>query len=160
MKKNFSGFSLIEMLVVMLLILSLASLCVSRMEDLVAGVKLHIMVYQVQRLLQVARVEAMSQDEAMIVCPSLDGDHCGGQWQQGLLVLTAAKPYEKIAAYQNQDPRLLLTYRGFGAQDKILLQPEGMLKQQNGTFTLSYVSPTRRWTKKLIMNRSGRVRVN
>ncbi len=146
-------------MMVMVLVLVLLGGGVSQMESVVAGVKLDLLVYQMQRLLQVARVQAVSRDEAVVVCASSDGVVCGGAWRDGVLVQTVAEPHDKIAFYKHHDARLFLDYRGFGAADKVIVRAEGSLKQQNGTFTLRYQSQQLQLTKKLIMNRSGRVRV-
>jgi type IV fimbrial biogenesis protein FimT len=153
------AFSLLELLIGVMLITVISVITIPNIEPMLVTVKFYRLTHHVQRLLQLARLTAMTEDQSLKLCPSANGIQCSENWSQGFLLLMTNDAQHRVTSYLQNDPHIQITYRGFPYADRIIVQPNGLLNQQNGTFTFHYTRGTMSLTKKIIINRSGRLRV-
>lgn len=101
------GFSLIEMLVVVAIASTLASVGIPMLRDLVRSVQLASTASTFVSHMHLARTEAIRRSSRVVLCKSADGSTCtsGGGWEQGWIVFRDAnanarrEPGESIVQY-------------------------------------------------------------
>lgn len=79
------GFTLVEMMIVLLIFAVVLSLAAPGFSDLIKNNRMLTQVYEMRALLNNARSEALSQREFVTFCSSADGETCGGVWQDGYI---------------------------------------------------------------------------
>jgi prepilin-type N-terminal cleavage/methylation domain-containing protein len=88
-RREYSGFSLIELTIVLVVIAVLAVIAVPRYLDYAAKVRLAGHAQFVLETLRLARIEAVTRELPVSVCASTDGVSCTGTpWEQGWLVFS------------------------------------------------------------------------
>lgn len=153
------AFSLLELLIGLMLASLFTVMAIPSIESMLVNAKFYKLTHHVQQLLQLARLTAMTEDQSVKICPSADGRQCGENWSQGFLLLMVNDAQHRVTSYLQKNSHVQITYHGFPYADRIIVQPNGFLSQQNGTFIFHYAHGTTNLTKKIIINHSGRLRV-
>lgn len=83
------GFTFIELMVVLAIIVIIASVAAPGMQGLLAGNRLTSVSNTLVGALRYARSEAVIANQAVSVCSSADQASCGGSWADGALVVRA-----------------------------------------------------------------------
>lgn len=108
-RRNCSGSTLVEMLVVLLIALVLAVQATPSLTHLLASARLRWVAVTFYSHLQLARNEAIKRNSREVLCPSSNGQQCLalGNWGQGWIVFNDANdnaqrdPGETIIAVQS-----------------------------------------------------------
>ena len=85
MRKH-SGFTLIEMMVAVAVLITLLSAAALGYFSLVSRGTRDAVLSDLSFTLSLARTEAVKRSATVSVCPSADGDACGGTWSDGWLM--------------------------------------------------------------------------
>ena len=85
---NDTGFSLIEMMVVLSVLAVLLTVGAPSLNNLISDNRLLSQVYALRATLNNARTEALTQRTFVTVCNSSDGASCSGSWNQGYIAFT------------------------------------------------------------------------
>lgn len=160
-----SGYSLFELMVVISLVALGFVVAVPSYQSLVQKNRVNVAVNQLVSALNYARQEAIIQHKVVSLCASHDGQQCGGDWSEGMLLFTDTKAR---GYYQAEDSKLhvypalpvntrLLWNR---SENLIQMSPTGyLLKSQNGTFTYCIGQTQPRAVRLIVVSLTGRVRV-
>ncbi len=161
------GFSLVEMLIVLAMMGILSSYALPSFSKLINSHRQNTVLLQLFSHNQLARSEAIKQNQSVILCKSDNGQQCtpSAQWQNGWIVfadldnnkqLSGTEPL--IYSFQNHNPSLSLSYKGFGSHNYIRYYPDGR-SSTNGSFILC--TPEGNVTaRSLIISRTGRARLS
>lgn len=154
MKIYLKGFSLPELLVVMIIITALSSSLTSSgfyhfykrwriRHDL--DVHLSSMISLINR----ARIFAIQSGSSMMLC---GGDSCDGQWSEALYLRN--KTVQENVEFHLFPDNIRVIWRGFpAARHYLLFLPTGLSSYQNGSFYLCMEDIEAR---RIIINQSGR----
>lgn len=88
--KQQSGFTLVELVMVMVILGVVAAIGIPSFTELVRGSQMTSRANSLIGAMKLARSEAISRGRPVSVCPSTDGQSCGGDWAAGWLVATDA----------------------------------------------------------------------
>lgn len=83
------GFTFIELIVVLAIIVIIASIAAPGMQGMLAGNRLISVSNTLVGALRYARSEAVTANQAVSVCSSADQASCGGSWADGAVVVRA-----------------------------------------------------------------------
>ena len=86
MHKNHTGFTLLELLVAMVIIVIICCIGFPVYKNLSARMHAKVEIFRLYRAIQLTRSEAIKNGIMATICPSSDHQHCRGQWQDGYLV--------------------------------------------------------------------------
>ena len=114
---------------------------------------------QIAAAINFARIEAVRRGEPIIFCKSSDHQHCGGQWRDGQLVISArGKILQVLDALPVGDT--LVWRSSFGRNDALELLSTGCTNGQQGRFY--YYMPSHKGdglAPVLVINQTGRIRI-
>ncbi len=164
MNRN-TGLSLLELL----LAIALLSIILAATAPSLGGIIEQRRGDEVMRLLRGAieftRVAAISSGGLATLCPSRDGQSCGGGWQEGMIAFVDGDgdriPDSGDAlprAFRFPAPAGSLRWRSFGNRQYLQMTAMGFTRNQNGSFTWCPANGDSRQARRLILNAAGRLR--
>lgn len=146
------GFTLVELLISVSLIIIVCSIAVPALADLVAYSRQQALLTQVQDAVQKARTQAVLHRQTIVLCGTTDASTCSRDWRGGWL--TVAADTKKILNATLLTPADELRWSGFGDQRVRLI--ENGTSPNNGRFYQCY---KQRIAWQLILSRQGRLKV-
>ena len=162
---DYRGYTLLELLIVMLVMALLASVSLPDFSAMLENKRSDTNIKRLAQAVEFARVSAITAGSLVTLCRSSDGMGCGGNWQEGILIFTDTNGDRVL----NQQDRILrhltfpdlagtLRWRAFQNRQYLQITSQGFTRYQNGNFT--YCPPTGQlqYARQLIINRSARVR--
>lgn len=166
------GFSLIEMLIVVAVASTLASVGIPMLRDVIRSFELASTASTFLSHMHLARTEAIKRSSRVVLCKSLDGSTCtsAGGWEQGWIVFRDAnanarrEPGEGIVQY---GPPLAPGIRILGnatVGSYISFQETGETRLagggfQAGTLMLCQVSAAKTQARQIVISSVGRARM-
>ena len=162
-----TGMTLLEVLMVMTLIAIFATSAIALSQHLFASTKSKHISNQLLTALYFTRMSAIERGETTSLCASEDGSHCSNNWSTGQLVFLDPKRQGYISS-ANQilrffpilDHHVQITWRGFPNRSTIQFLPTGFTREQNGTFYYCPDQPDLTYSKRIILSKTGRVRID
>lgn len=161
------GFSLVEMLIVLAMVGILSGYALPSFSKLVNSNHQNTVLMQLFSHHQLARSEAIKQNQSIILCKSDNSRQCtpSAQWHKGWIIFADIDNNKQlndteqlIYSFQNENPALSLSYRGFGSHNYVRYYPDGR-SSTNGSFILC--TPEGDITaRSLIISRTGRTRLS
>lgn len=147
-----SGFTIVEQLITLLLVVILATLATPALSRLQQKERDTAAMEELLGFLQFARSHAVLHKSTLTLCPSQDGKICLNDWNEQWLLhqASAQKTLRWEEAYKGQNR---LNWSGFSGSIRFL--PNGTSPISNGRF---YICAERIITHQLIINRQGRIR--
>lgn len=141
-----SGFTLVEMMIVLLVLAVVLSLGVPGFSDLIKNNRMLTQVYEMRSLLNNARSEALSQREFVIFCSSADGETCSGSWQDGYIAFVDLNADGAVTDPEDPDGDIVIQSRVrntnlkkfaySNANNRVRFDNQGYAIGFNGTFTI------------------------
>ncbi|MBF0214194.1 MAG: GspH/FimT family pseudopilin [Magnetococcales bacterium] len=130
-----AGHTLLELLVVLAIVAVLAVMMAPFLTSSLQDNRLTSQINQLHGSLQFARVEAIKRGTAITVCASTDGALCGGNWQDGWIVLAGTTLIRSSPALTgNNTLKFQLTTGGTSAN--VRFNARGFSPDHAGTWTL------------------------
>jgi type IV fimbrial biogenesis protein FimT len=149
------GFTLIELLVTTILLSILLLITIPAFQHIVAYNRATTAVNQIVTALNYARSEAIQRDVEITFCKSADHQTCGGNWQQGQIVVANHQVLRIYPALPANTQFYLKS--NFSNNDAIRWLPNGATAGQNGSFY--YCPPDMHYARRIVLEKTGRVRV-
>lgn len=81
------GVTLIELMVAISVLVILSTIGVPSLIEMVHGARVAVLANDLTLALNLARAEAVRRGEDVALCASTDGQNCGGDWDQGWIVI-------------------------------------------------------------------------
>ena len=141
-----SGFTLVEMMIVLLVLAVVLSLGAPGFSDLIKNNRMLTQVYEMRALLNNARSEALSQREFVVFCSSDDGESCGGSWQDGYIAFVDLDADGAVTDPEDPDGDIIIQSRVretnwekfaySNANNRVRFDNQGYAIGFNGTFTI------------------------
>lgn len=171
--KSVSGFSLIEVMVALSLVVTMAVLAVPAISAMVNSSRLNSAAGAMFNSLYLTRSEAVKRNARVVMCKSADGQVCTdmGGWQQGWIIFHDANNNSEMDAGEE------LIYREAALPAQLSLSGNGPVKDyvsytaigktklmsgafQAGTFTACLRSAGVTDARLVVINSSGRPRMD
>lgn len=96
---NLNGFTLIEVMVVIIVLGILAAISVPAFQDTILTTKIRSYANSFISSTRLARAEAIKRNTPVSLCVSTDGASCGtGGWQQGWIIITGTTVIQRQQA--------------------------------------------------------------
>ncbi|PKG80344.1 general secretion pathway protein GspH [Shewanella sp. Actino-trap-3] len=159
---HIKGFSLIELIVTMLIATLISLIAIPSFTALIEQVRASSNIKVIQQTIQLGRNMAISYGSRVTICPLVD-NLCSSDWSIGLSVFIDHGQKNQLDA----SDRLLQQTSPFHENDyidynrpAIRFQPDGLASGTNGTLTYCPGSVDSPYSKAVIVNQAGRVRMS
>ncbi|MCL1141476.1 GspH/FimT family pseudopilin [Shewanella gaetbuli] len=157
-----AGFNLIELMAIVAITSILATIAVPSFKAVQLQIRASSNISAIQQALYLARNMAINYGTRVTVCP-LEHRNCGRNWQAGFSIFTDSGQTNFL---DSQD-RVLKVINAFNTNDivqynrkAIRFQPDGLASGTNGTFTYCPEKFDSPYSKAVIINQAGRVRLS
>ena len=152
---NVKGYTLLECLAALALAGLLSAIGVKGLVAFHDQMRQRVVADEWRHRIVFARLMALNEGRPVTLCASAHGNLCGGDWREGQIITEEGRILAVFPALPKKES---LTFRAFPVSDRLVFQPWGLLKQQNGTFTWRQ-GGKRGKILKMVVSKSGRVRV-
>ena len=164
MHKNYIGFTLLELLIVLIIVAIMCGIGFPAYQHLMAKVRADAAIFRLYRAIQLTRSEAIKHNAIATICPSSDQHHCIGKWQDGYLIFIDQRgdgqidPEDKIIKiFPALQGKGSIVWKSFPKHNYLQMTPQGFPNNQNGTFY--YTAAHNLYKIDLIINKTGRLRI-
>jgi type IV fimbrial biogenesis protein FimT len=152
---SIKGFNLIELLITIFLISIFLTIAVPNFQHLVIENRVDTHVQQLVAAIQFARTEAIKRGENVIFCKSNNSLTCGGQWNNGQIVLVNQVVIRVFPTLPKGDD--LKLFGSFGKNEQLEFLPQGFTNGQQGSI---YYCPTEKeYGMRIVIEQTGRIRL-
>ncbi|MEZ5491492.1 MAG: GspH/FimT family pseudopilin [Gammaproteobacteria bacterium] len=160
-----SGITLIESLTTLVILAILIRLMLPDLAQLLEQRQGSLVIQRVANSIFLARAAAAKSGTMAVLCPSQDGNYCGGEWHDGILLFldwndnqTPDSGDETVDYLRFEKLPGTLHWRAFRSKPYLQITPLGFTRYQNGNFTWCGKENTSASARQLVLNRTGRVR--
>ncbi len=164
-RKSIAGFTLIELMITLGLLAILLGLALPGFSEWQRNIHMDTTTRELIRIVQLARVSAITRASLITLCPSSDGVECTSNWQDGILVFEDADGDRKL----RDEEELIrhhqfsgfdgdIKWRAFQNRRYLQITAQGYTRYQNGNFTLCPMDKEIRFARQIIINRTARIR--
>lgn len=170
-RSQYGGFTLIEVLVVLAMVVVMQTLAVPAMSTVVDSVRLGSVTQSFHASLHLTRSEAIKRNARVVMCKSDNGTSCAkaGGWEQGWLVFHDANNNAAVDAGENillREQALADSTRLTGnalVASYVSYTPLGQTSLtggafQAGTLTVCRASEARAQARQIVISTTGRAR--
>jgi len=166
MKHKQKAFSLFELLAVILIAGITLTLAIPSGQNLIQRNQATTQINRIVAALNLARSEAIKRGVPVIFCKSADGQTCSGTWSDGQILFADEVGDRKIRSDDQLirilgpiNPGATLSWKGFRSNNFIQMEPSGIGRIMSGSFQYCPAKNQLKFAKKIILSRSGRVRL-
>lgn len=142
------GFSLLELLLVLIIISVMANAILPRFTALYARYELRLAKHQLSNLLDDAALTASLQHQPVVIRPQV-----AQHWNSGQIIWLKGN---RVRSYAPLSKHIRIHWQGFDSKAIIKMYPIGDFHQTNGRFVLTHVQTGEQ--AHITMNSYGRVR--
>jgi|GEM_PF-593865 type IV fimbrial biogenesis protein FimT len=161
-----SGFTLLELCIVLMITASLATIAYPRLESLILNTKATAHTNHLISLLQFGRLQALQHRIPVTICHLKEGT-CQKPWQNQITIFTDYHPVGHLDATDRvlmvsslPTPEVVIFWRSFRRKPYLRFLPFGGTNHQNGHFLICLKPDINQGSRKVIVNHMGRTRVD
>jgi type IV fimbrial biogenesis protein FimT len=163
-RHHIGGFSLVELMLVLAVLLILFGMAAPSMHDLRLNSQRGAQINALLGHLSYARSEALKSGHWIVLCKTQDGQTCinSGDWDQGWILFEDRNrnrqrdPEERLIHLSQHTGPIRLRYAAFPSSNYVIFYPTGQ-SLGNGTFTFCDRRGAQH-ARAVILAKSGRVR--
>ena len=141
--RHIRAFTLIELIIAIAIITVLLSAGIPGFRSLSCNSSISTAVSSMAAHLQLARSEAIKRASQVVLCPSLDREHCSDsfEWQRGFIIYAdnngnrARDPSEPLLRFHRPDNNRVRIFTSAGRK-KLAYKPSGMAPGSTATITV------------------------
>lgn len=154
-----AGFTLLELLITVSIVAILIAVTAPSFVDSVRQSQRSATLSDIAKAVDLARVEAASRSETILLCSSEDGAVCSGDasWEQGFAIITAVGG-DVLHLWGASSGNVTLRTQHFDVADRVIFAPDGTVTA-SGTFTVCDETGARE-ASGLVVNVSGLTRLS
>lgn len=157
MLSNNKGYSILEIVITISLICIIFITYNSSWQAWISNNRAWAASNQIVAALQMARSEAITRSEPVTFCQSSDQRSCGGDWNDGQIIITGAN--QVLRTFAAIDPQDRLTWKSsFGHNMAVTFLPSGHTNGEQGTFVY-YPRQHPESAQSIIIEHTGRIRI-
>ncbi len=164
-RRESSGITLVEALITLSILLTLYLVSAPALSDNLDRQKSQSALRIIEQSIRTARSEALQRNGLVTLCRSTDGQTCGGDWGEGIIIFSDVDGDHVLDAEDQliqhiSMPELAGTirWRAFRNRQYLQITPEGFTRYQNGNFTYCPFDADIRKAMQLVLSRTARVR--
>lgn len=150
MSNKYSGFSLIEVLFVLILVATLSSFSIAPLQNFLNKSKMEALANNLYTDIVSARHISIQKNKRIVVCPLLESGKCGTDWSKGWQIMDDLG----VIQIRYSDTKSKITTSR--TEPQIVFQPIGTSLGHNNTFLICDADSNVTW--RLILNNQGRLR--
>ncbi len=155
MYKKSSGFTLLELLIALTIVIVLCAVGIPSYQNFIAKSRTDAVMNQLYRAIQLTRSEAIKRNSLATLCATSDDRHCSNDWSKGYLITIDDQVIKVFHPLKGQGK---LSWKGFPNKPFLQMTQEGFTNHQNGTFFYQLKDKNIRDARKLIVSKTGRIR--
>lgn len=159
-----AGYSLLELLITLLLVLSIASFATPSLRAFVDSARADAIQESLRKAIYRTRSTAIFNKKIVSLCPYGEGG-CGAAWEDGLMIFTDQNNNGKIDAgdellekFYIEKAGYRISWRASARKNFLRYSPSGMARAF-GRFTICNDSRDLRLARTIVVNRQGRLRL-
>ena len=165
MHRNNTGLTLIELIVGLAIIGILTGMAAPSFNRIIGRNEAASAINWIIRSVLFTRQSALTYGVLTTLCPSEDGNTCGGNWHDGVLIFTDANGDRSINDHDRKLLRLQYPYSGstikwrsFRNRQYLQITGMGYTHSQNGNFVFCSEDRDPQFSRQIVINVQGRVR--
>lgn len=155
-----SGFTLIEMVIVLAIAAILFGLAIPQMSEFALNARSTNSRNAIFTMLQLGRSQAVFKRTRVVVCPSLDGQRCSGDWDGGALVFHDGDNNRQHEVHETVfsvlDPQSVNGIKIRGNRRLVAFTPDG--RSMGSNLSISFCVPGKAQGNSVVVSNAGRVR--
>lgn len=130
------GFTLVELMITIAILAIILTIAIPSFSETQLSSKLRAYSNNILASAHMARSEAIKSNTTVLLCASADGTSCGGNWQDGWIVLKGATVVQRLQAIATG-----YTITESDGQTSLTFQPTGIGATQ-ATLTICRATPS------------------
>ena len=161
------GVTLVELLAAMAVIAILFSYALPGLTHLLARNHAAITVNWLLTGIHFARHAAIVKRVTVTLCPSADGQRCGGEWHEGMIAFTDRNQDAELGSrdrvlqvFRSPANGSTIRWRSFRNRQYLQMTKDGLTNYQNGNFVYCSRDRDPRYARQVVINVAGRPRVS
>ena len=160
------GFTFLEILITLTIAMNLCALAIPGFKTILGNIHAEMAMSQLYRAIQLTRSEAIKTNSIVTICPSEDGYQCHFDWSKGYIVFIDKNangeidPEDQIIhVFNSVKGGGKMIWKNFRHKNYLQMNSLGLTTSQKGTFIYCAKDKNSAFTRALIVNISGRLRV-
>ncbi len=161
---NTRAFTLIELLIAISIVSILFGYALPSFDNFLKKSKVKANLHRLTQTIQMSRLEAITKNVRVTLCPTNSGSNCVSNWSSGYMAFVDKKGDREfnegdmlLYYFNSTDEKSRLTWRSFGARHSLQWLEAGITNHQNGTFEFCLGNDAK-FARGLFITKAGRVR--
>ncbi len=163
---NSRGLTAVELLLTLFLIASTMTIATPSFQEILTSGEVDVAMNRLTASLSTAKTIAVTSGETVTLCGSASTIACGDSWNDGILLYIDRNedrqldPSDTLIQWISMaDFTGDITWRAFGSQHYLLFEANGVVRSQNGRFTLCPRTSNSDHAATIVLNRTARTRM-
>ena len=163
-RSNTRGFTLLELVITLSIASILCSITIPSFTQAIESNRANSIQSMMRKAIYTTRMLAITEKNITILCPIGDGS-CGNDWNAGYMIFTdknndrVVNEQDRLIEYsQFKKSRFSISWRASAGRNFLRYTPTGIAREF-GRFTLCHNNGDREFSRSIVINRQGRLRI-